>query len=202
MAKAFDRVSWHFLRTFLLKFGFHPAFVQLILNNNNIYSSWFSILLNGSYAGFFKSSRGLKQGLSPYLFILLTDAFSRGLKFLMQEGTIHSYGLPRGAPPVSHLSFADDLILFTRGHRRSLRALFYFLSCYERASGQLINKEKSFFVSSSHCSPLQGRVISGITGIRRSSLPFRYLGCNLYTGRCKKIYFSNLVQNVRTKLDG
>lgn len=45
-------------------------------------------------------------------------------------------------------------------------------------------------------------MISGITGIRRSSLPFRYLGCNLYTGRCKKIHFSNLVQNVRTKLDG
>lgn len=68
MAKAFDRVSWHFLRTFLLKFGFHPAFVQLILNN--LSSSWFSILLNGSYAGFFKSSGGLKQGdpLYPYLF--------------------------------------------------------------------------------------------------------------------------------------
>lgn len=110
--------------------------------------------------------------------------------------------MPRGAPPISHLSFADDLILFTRGHRRSLRALFDFIGRYEKASGQLINKDKSFFVASPRCSPLQGRIISSLVGIRRSTLPFRYLGCTLYTGRCKKVYFASLVQSVRNKLDG
>lgn len=80
------------------------------------------MLLNSSSTSLFKSLRGLKEGdpFSLYLFILVTKAFSRGLRFLIQEGKIHSYALPRGTPPISHLSFADDFILFTRGHRQSL----------------------------------------------------------------------------------
>lgn len=80
MMKAFDRVSWDFLQRCLLKFGFHPLFVQLIMNN--LSASWFSILINGSQSGFLKSSRGVKQGdpFSPYLFLLVVEALSRGLK--------------------------------------------------------------------------------------------------------------------------
>lgn len=46
MVKAFDRVSWGFLQSLLLKFGFHSNFVALIMNN--LQASWFSILLNGA----------------------------------------------------------------------------------------------------------------------------------------------------------
>lgn len=58
--KAFDRVSWTFLRQLLLKFGFPIRFVDIILGN--LQASWFSILFNGSPSGFFQASRGLKQG--------------------------------------------------------------------------------------------------------------------------------------------
>lgn len=120
MMKAFDRVSWDFLQRCLLKFGFHPLFVQLIMNN--LSASWFSILINGSQSGFFKSSRGVKQGdpLSPYLFLLVVEALSRGLKALQQGGSTASFSLPRGARRVSHLCFADDLVIFTRANRPRL----------------------------------------------------------------------------------
>ena len=64
--KAFDYVSWDFLSLLMDRFGFHPRFISLIINN--LSSAWFSIPVN-----FFLANHGLKQGdpLSPFLFILV-----------------------------------------------------------------------------------------------------------------------------------
>lgn len=122
MMKAFDRVSWR--HRLLIKFGFPSQFVTLVMNN--LRGSWFSVLLNGSPTGFFQSSRGIKQGdpLSPYLFI--SEVLSRGLNQLLLTGRMEPYALPRGFKLLSHLSFADDIIIFTRGTMRSVRHLFAF----------------------------------------------------------------------------
>lgn len=82
---------------------------------------------------------------------------------------------------------------FTRGYQRSSRVLFDFLNCYEQATCQVINRDKSFYIASKHYAHLHARQISALTRIQRFSLPFMYLGCNLYHGRCKKVYFSYLI---------
>ncbi|GKF53407.1 RNA-directed DNA polymerase, eukaryota, reverse transcriptase zinc-binding domain protein, partial [Tanacetum coccineum] len=53
--KAYDTVSWDFLETCLLSFGFHQTMVCLK-------SASFSISVNGESHGFFKAKRGLRQG--------------------------------------------------------------------------------------------------------------------------------------------
>lgn len=202
MQKAFDRVSWEFLARVLYKFGFSFQFVELILNNFR--GAWFSVLVNGSPVGFFQASRGLKQGdpLSPFLFILLLESFSRRLNRQVREGFIQPYILPRGSPLITHLAFADDLILFTRGSRQSLRHLFAFLGDYEAASGQKINKDKSTFLTSKRSSLTQNRVISSLTGLHHSSFPFKYLGCMIFKGRKRVSHFHHLVDKVDARLTG
>ena len=52
--------------------------------------------------------------MSPILFILASEALSRGLKKHVSEGSIIPSALPRESLTITHLSFADDVVIFTR----------------------------------------------------------------------------------------
>ena len=147
--------------------------------------------MNGAPAGFFQSSRGLKQRdpLSPLLFIFVVEVFSRGLKALYQSNKMQNFLLPRGAPTITHLSYADDFLVFTRATMRSLNNLMQFLLLYERGTGQKVNKLKSGFVISKRCPLGQVRLITARIGIGVVSLPLKYLGVYLYKGRKKSSNF-------------
>ncbi|XP_043687692.1 uncharacterized protein LOC122638906 [Telopea speciosissima] len=57
MAKAYDRLEWGFLFAVLERFGFAAEWIELI--KRTVENCWFSVVLNGGPAGFFKSSRGV-----------------------------------------------------------------------------------------------------------------------------------------------
>lgn len=82
MTKAYDRLSWLFFTKVLRKMGFSERFIGMVFGI--VSNNWYSVLINGQAYGFFKSSRGVKQGdpLSPTLFILAAEAITRGLNAL------------------------------------------------------------------------------------------------------------------------
>ncbi|KAF1883223.1 hypothetical protein Lal_00030326 [Lupinus albus] len=85
-------------------FGFNAKFVHWV--KIILHSAMLSINVNGEYVGFFKYLRGVRQGdpLSPLLFCLVEDVFSRGLSKLASEGKLSPITGPSGLPTETHLS--------------------------------------------------------------------------------------------------
>ena len=74
-------------------------------------------MVNGSPFGFFRSSRGLRQGdpLSPYLFVIEMEALSCLIAKAVEGGFLFGCrigGREGDGLTVSHLLYADDTILF------------------------------------------------------------------------------------------
>jgi hypothetical protein len=78
--KAFDSIQWSFLRDLLHLLGFPARFVHLVMKC--VETASFSIRINGNLFDFFQGKCGVRQGdpLSPYLFIICMEYFSRLLK--------------------------------------------------------------------------------------------------------------------------
>jgi hypothetical protein len=111
MEKAFDRMECNFLLSIMEKLGFSPTWLAWI---RICISSSFSILLNGNPFGLFSPKRGLRQGdpLSPFLFILGAEVFSRLMFKEERDGSIKGLRIARNYSAIHHLLFANDLLIF------------------------------------------------------------------------------------------
>ncbi|GAA0157176.1 hypothetical protein LIER_38412 [Lithospermum erythrorhizon] len=199
MSKAFDRLSWNFMHKILTKFGFSARWIGRVmacLNNN-----WFSVLINGRSAGFFKSEKGVRQGdpLSPALFILAEEYLLRGLHRLYTECPSIAYNCGYGIK-VPTLAFADDVLIFSNGSKAALSKVKKFLDHYQRISGQLVNTDKSTCVLSSKASRSRGAIVQKATGFKRSEAPFTYLGIPIYKGKKQCFLFDDLLEKLRGKI--
>ena len=178
--KAYDHISWDFLLQIMERMGFGSKWISWI--KWCISTASFSVLVNGSSTGFFRSFRGLRQGdpLSPYLFVIGMEALSGMLKRAVEGSFISGcrfHGREGGDIVISHLLYADDTILFCEANSEQLTYLRWTLMWFEAFSGLRINLFKSVII------PL-GRVdnveeLADELGCEVGSLPSTYLGLPL-----------------------
>uniref|UniRef100_A0A803QGM3 Reverse transcriptase domain-containing protein n=1 Tax=Cannabis sativa TaxID=3483 RepID=A0A803QGM3_CANSA len=192
MEKAFDRVEWPFLNRLLAHVGFPSSFSSLIMRC--LSTVQFRLSINGSLTDTFHSTRGIRQGdpLSPYLFLLIAEGLSAAIR--LQETNAHFSGIQicRGAQPLSHLLFADDSMVFTPVHSRASDSLNVILDLYNKATGQLVNRDKSSILFSPNTfadAQLQFRQSLHLHG---EGFISKYLGVPHCVGRgTKKVHWKN-----------
>jgi hypothetical protein len=180
MEKAYDHVNWEFLLYLLRRCGFGQKWCSWIACC--ISSASFSVLINGSPAGFFNSSKGVRQGdpLSPFLFVIVMEAFSRMTKALVDHRRFSGFAVgSRGSEQVniSHLLFADDTLVFCGASLDQVQAIDEMLICFELVSGLKVNLAKSTLVPVGEVNNVGA--LAEVLGCEVGSLPIPYLGIPL-----------------------
>lgn len=200
MCKAYDRFEWCFLEKMLIKMGFAEGWVEMIMRS--VGSVRYVIQVNQQLSEVIHPSRGIRQGdpLSPYLFILGTQGLSRALEKTDGLNRRHGVQISRFSPPLSHLLFANDSLIFIKADREEFTRIKLILGKYEQLSGQKINVEKSQMV----CSPNTNERVRGdakeILGMEFTEKHDKYLGLPMVVGLRKKEAFLEIEERMAKRI--
>ncbi|XP_057450409.1 uncharacterized protein LOC130741856 [Lotus japonicus] len=202
MAKAYDQIEWSFLRSVMENMGFPQNWVSLIMRCVSTVS--FSIMLNGNPQTVFSPGRGLRQGdpLSPYLFILCGEVFSALIERVVLSANLSGIRVARAVPVISHLLFADDSIVFARANVDKARTLQAIVATYERASGQVINLDKSMLSVSRNVTDNRFDELKQLLNVKAVESYDKYLGLPTVIGKSKVQILNFVKERVWKKLKG
>ncbi|XP_026410423.1 uncharacterized protein LOC113305622 [Papaver somniferum] len=175
--KAFDHVTWNFSDDMFKLMGF-----------GEIWRNWirccveyvrFSVLVNGSAAGYFKSNKGIRQGdpISPFVFLLVGEALTFMIKKTQEEGLLSGFQAKSDGTVISHLQFSDDTLIFLDADVEQVKNLILILLYFEMLTGLKIDFAKSQIFGVGFDGDLS--VFSSILGCYRGVLPTIFIGLPL-----------------------
>ena len=177
LKKAYDSIRWGCILDILTAMGTPTNMLRCIMAC--ITSPSFSICVNGELTGFFSCKRGLRQGdpLSPFLFLIAMEAFSRSLSKAALHPRYDFHPKCKGIN-LSHICFANDIFIFAEANVTSVEIIMDELEKFEAFYGMQVNKQKSdvFFVG---VNDNVKATILNMTRFSMGSLPVKYLGVPL-----------------------
>lgn len=195
ISKSFDFVQWSFLLNTLEALGLPGKFIKWI--SLCITSASFSVQVNGELAGYFQSKRGLRNGcsLSPYLFVICMNVLSKIIDKASVNGAIGYHPRCKNID-LTHLCFADDLMIFADGSRKSIEGILKVLEEFDKMSGLKISMEKStLFVAGQK----QEDILKHFQ-LSERELPVRYLGLPLLTKNMTITDYLPLIEKIRKRI--
>lgn len=200
-AKAYDHLEWSFIHK-VKAFHFPQMLIDLIMSC--VSTTNISVLFNGRKLDSFKPLRGIRRGdpLSPYLFILCMKHLG---SFIEKECIAKGWSpmkASRDNVEISHLFFADDLMLFAKVSEKGSEVIKDVLDTFCEESGQKVSCEKSrIYFSPNVPSTLKDKVYENL-GIYATTDLEKYLGFPPRHKEATRRQFNFVVEWVISKLAG
>ncbi|GAA0146710.1 hypothetical protein LIER_06600 [Lithospermum erythrorhizon] len=170
-------------------YGYPERFIAWV--KTCVTGAWFSVSINGSLQGHFKSSRSLMQRdpISPYLFIIIMEFFT---KFLKSQKAFQYHPKCQKVGLVN-VNFADDLFILSGVDEESMRLINYVLAEFGKMCGLHPNLSKSSSYIAG-VSDQQANNLSRILEIPISVLPVRLVLIKtvifgIYNYWCQSVFF-------------
>ena len=101
---------------------------------------------------------------------------------------------------ISHLLFADDMLVFCRADKSSIKGLNGIIKNLHLNTGLKVNRGKTKVYFSKSCS--NQNELTAILGVSISSLPSKYLGLPRTISYIKSRHFIPLIDKCRSKVEG
>lgn len=170
--------------------------IQIILKTSKI-----SVLVNGTPTKELSPTRGLRQGdpLSPLLFNLVGEVLAQLLRTANTKGLFKGVRMPSSSIELTHLQFADDVILFINNDSDSILGVKRVLQCFEILSGLHINFDKSslYGFHEDHDQLVQW---AEMLGCRVGFGPISYLGASIGTPSTSIKFWNPLLDKIEDRL--
>lgn len=200
LQKAYDTVSWSFLESILTNFGFHHIMVKWIMTC--LSTSSFSICVNGSSYGYFSGARGLRQGdpISPYLFTLVMEVLNLLMIKNTNEGSGFRYHYGCKELQITHLCFADNLMMFCHGDLKNVEIIKDTIEEFSKylSLHPIMGKSTIFLGIIGEQSRAE---ILNINPFKIGELPMRYLGVPLLAKCLSVTDYQLLIEKVKGKVN-
>ncbi|PNX75251.1 ribonuclease H, partial [Trifolium pratense] len=202
LSKAYDKISWECIWRVLCETSLPSNLVNIIMLA--VTSVETNVKWNGARSEYFRPQRGIRQGdpISPYIFVLCMDKLSHLILHEVNIGKWRGIKAGRNGPMVSHLMFADDLLLFGEAKEEQMQCVINTLNNFCNLSGQEVSQEKTSIYFSKNASREIRNKLLRISGFKETSSLGRYLGVPLLGRAPKRNDFQYLVDQVETKLSG
>ncbi|CAL1369065.1 unnamed protein product [Linum trigynum] len=150
----------------------------------------------------FQVEQRTQTGMSPfpYLFTLCVERLGHCILEEVSENRWCPMRLSPGGPPLSHLFFVNDLVLFVEASLKQAEVINTCVDRFCNASGELVSKDKYRILFSKNTRDRDGKNICEKLGIQSTLDLGRYLGVPVIHGRIIRKTYRYIIDKIDQKI--
>ena len=130
------------------------------------------------------------------------ERLSHMITAAVSQGDWKPIKMGRRGVPLSHLFFADDLIVFSQANSQQVQVIKQILNTFSKASRQKVNQNKTVVLFSNNISCVEKATLSNHLGFQQTDSLGRYLGVPLLSSRGSSNTYKYILERIRSKLAG